>query len=71
MKEHPELLFAKKEDQVGSESEPDAGEIAEKDRNPETGLPKPDLVFRHVKKPQKTKKNLVPSFNTYNFVSFK
>jgi hypothetical protein len=56
---------------VGSESEPDAGEIAEKDRNPETGLPKPDLVFRHVKKPQKTKKNLVPSFNTYNFVSFK
>lgn len=61
----------KNEDQVGSESEPDTGEIAEKDRNPDTGLPKPEIMNRSPKKANKTKKLFLPSpSNSFNLSSF-
>lgn len=44
------------EDDSGSDSEPEAGEIPDKDRVPETGLPKPDSVREAKQSPSRPKK---------------
>lgn len=44
------------EDDSGSESEPEAGEIPDKERIPETGLPKPDSLREAKLSPSKPKK---------------
>ena len=48
-------------DDSGSESEPEVGEIGEKDRNQDTGLPRPDAFTREHKDDPKMRKLKISS----------
>lgn len=52
LESNPSLLAVGQQDDSGSESEPEAGEIPESQRNPETGLPRREEFLKESADPR-------------------
>lgn len=66
---NPTLLQVGDQDDSGSDSDPEAGEITEKERQPETGLPKPEALRETKQEPRQRKLAATKKFFSQSSIS--